>query len=303
MSTALNFLPIFLSLILIEYVVGRFKGRSLYSRTESGLSIGIALGQQLIRYLGLSLRAAMLFLLWEFKLFELPKDNIGYWVALFFSVEFTYYWFHRMSHEVRWFWANHSVHHSIEEMNILAAIRFGWTGWISGAFIFHAPLAIIGFHPVHIALMLGLNLAYQSWIHTTLIGKLPLIEGILNTPSAHRVHHASNADYLDRNHGGVTMIFDRVFGTYVEEREDTPVEFGLVKPAPSKNIFRVTLNEWIRMVADLRSSPIKHWPGYLFGPPGWAPDGQGITSKDLRDQYRLEHPNQVSPVKLDQSYT
>jgi len=281
----LYFLPVFLVLILIEYQVGRRLGRSVYTAKETGLTLGIVAGQQLIRFFGLSTRGLLFYFLWEYRLFSLDADSVGYWVALFFCAEFTYYWFHRMSHEVRWFWTTHSVHHSIEEMNILAAYRFGWTGWLSGAFIFHAPLALLGFHPLHIGLMLALNLMYQSWLHTNLIGKLGPLEGILNTPSAHRVHHASNADYLDRNHGGVLMIFDRLFGTYVAEREDTPVQYGLVKPAPSRNVFRVALNEWILLLNDLKSSPVRHWLGYLFGPPGWAPDNKGVTSRDLRASF------------------
>jgi len=150
----------------------------------------------------------------------------------------------------------------------------------------YMPMYWIGFKPSYVILMLALNLMYQAWLHTTLIPKLGLFEGIINTPSAHRVHHAKNADYLDRNHGGVLMIFDRIFGTYVEEREDVSVDFGLVKPVNSYNPVKIAFHEWINMINDLKKNKFRHWPGLLFGPPGWAPDGKSQTSAQLRAAYR-----------------
>ena len=282
------FLPVFAVMIVAEYWIGRKRGLSLYSRDQSVASMVIAIGQRLISFVPLSLVGVVWYAAYNNKLFDLSMESWWYIPALFVGLEFFYYWFHRLSHEIRWLWATHSVHHSIEEMNFLAAYRFGWTGRISMGGMVYAPLCLIGFAPTHIVIMLAVNLMYQSWLHTNLIGKLGPLEGIVNTPSAHRVHHAKNADYLDRNHGGVLMIFDRMFGTYVPEREDMPVEYGLIKPSGSANPVRIAFHEWGNIINDLKAHSVRHWPALLFGPPGWAPNGEGSTSKQLRDSFRAE---------------
>lgn len=282
------FLPFFVALIAAEYWIGKNRGLTLYTKEETLASIYIGVGQRLIGLVKLSLTGLLAVIIYDNRIMTMPADDWRVWLLLFVLLEFTYYWYHRLSHEVRWFWATHAVHHSIEEMNVLGSYRLGWTSKLSMAYLVHLPLMWIGFSPAAVATMLALNLFYQSWLHTNLIGKLGPLEGILNTPSAHRVHHAKNADYLDRNHGGVTMIFDRLFGTYVEEREDEPVEYGLVKSIGSTNPFTIAFHEWARMFDDLKRSHPKHWLGYMFGPPGWAPDGKGVTSKVLRAQYRAQ---------------
>ena len=290
------FLPIFAVMIGVEYFVGKKRGLKLYSKDQSIASVVIAIVQRLVSFIPLSLVGVLWVYAYDNRLFDLPTGAWWYIPALFIGVEFFYYWFHRLSHEIRWFWATHSVHHSIEEMNVLAAYRFGWTNRISMGGIVYAPLCLMGFSPVNIVIMLAVNLIYQSWLHTNLIGKLGPIEGILNTPSAHRVHHARNADYLDRNHGGVLMIWDRIFGTYVEERDDVPVEYGLIKPPGSANPVRIAFHEWGNIINDLKKYPVAAWPLLLFGPPGWAPNGQGMTSATLRARYRAEaHSGAMEP--------
>lgn len=285
------FLPIFVLMIAAEIHIGRKRGLTLYSTRETRASIIIGIGQRLIGLIKLSLTGYLGFLVYENRLYTMPLDDWRVLIALFLGVEFTYYWYHRLSHEVRWFWATHAVHHSIEEMNILGSYRLGWTSKISMAYLVNLPLMWVGFSPESVATMLALNLFYQSWLHTNLIGKLGFLEGIVNTPSAHRVHHAKNADYLDRNHGGVLMIFDRLFGTYVEEREEAPVEYGLVKPVGSTNAVTIAFHEWLRMIDDLKARHPRHWLMTMFGPPGWAPDGKSVTSKVLRDEYRARRRN------------
>jgi sterol desaturase/sphingolipid hydroxylase (fatty acid hydroxylase superfamily) len=283
----LFFVPVFLVMIYTEVHVGRKRGQSLYSRGDTIASILIALGQQLtsLLSLGIVVGAVMAFT-WEHRLFDLSVSSWWYIPALFIAHEFAYYWFHRLSHTVRWLWATHAVHHSTEEMNILASYRFGWTGWLSMGRLVFVPLIWVGFEPMNVLLMLAANLMYQSWLHTTLIAKLGFLEGILNTPSAHRVHHARNGLYLDRNYGGVLIIFDRMFGTYVEEQENESCDYGLVKQPGSTNPIRIVFYEWGNILNDLKSYPVRHWPGVLFGPPGWAPNGEGTTSADLRASYR-----------------
>jgi sterol desaturase/sphingolipid hydroxylase (fatty acid hydroxylase superfamily) len=283
----LFFVPVFLLMIYTEVHVGRKRGQSLYSRGDTIASILIALGQQLtsLLSLGIVVGAVMAFT-WEHRLFDLSVFSWWYIPALFIAHEFAYYWFHRLSHTVRWLWATHAVHHSTEEMNILASYRFGWTGWLSMGRLVFVPLIWVGFEPMNVLLMLAANLMYQSWLHTTLIAKLGFLEGILNTPSAHRVHHARNAEYLDRNYGGVLIIVDRMFGTYVEEREGEPCDYGLLKRSGSTNPIRIVFHEWVGVLHDLKLYSVRHWPGVLFGPPGWAPNGEGTASDDLRASYR-----------------
>lgn len=283
------FAPIFLALVAREILEGRKRGLTLYTRGETLASIGIGVGQRLIGLIPLSLTGLLAVTIYDDRLFEISMTDWRSWLVLFVLLEFTYYWFHRASHEVRWFWTTHAVHHSLEELNILGSYRLGWTGKLSMGYLFHMPLMWIGFSPESVATMLALNLFYQSWLHTTLIGKLGPLEGVLNTPSAHRVHHAKNADYLDRNHGGVTVIFDRLFGTYVAERDEEPVEFGLVTPVGSTNPFIIAFHEWGRLFGDLRARHPRHWLMTLFGPPGWAPDGKGRTSAMMRAAYRARH--------------
>ncbi len=283
------FMPVFVAMVLVELWVLRRRGLARYSLGETFATLGIGLGQRIIGAVAKGSGFGLLsFAVWQVRLATIPMHSALSWVALFIGVEFTYYWFHRSSHEVRWLWATHAVHHTPEELNILASYRLGWTGLISGGFVFHLPLMLIGFHPVAVATMLAANLFYQSWLHTVLIARLPLVEGWLNTPSSHRVHHGRNADYLDRNHGGVTLVFDRLFGTYVAERDDDPVEFGLVTPVGSVNPVTIAFHEWQAIARDLRAYPVRHWPGLMFGPPGWRPDGAGLTSAAIRAAYRRD---------------
>ncbi|NEX61677.1 sterol desaturase family protein [Noviherbaspirillum galbum] len=204
-------------------------------------------------------------------------------LALFIGQEFCYYWFHRAAHRVRWFWCNHAVHHSPNELNLSTAIRIGFAGKLSGVSLFFAPLIWLGFDPRIVFATLSLNLLYQFWIHATWIPKLGWLEGILNTPSAHRVHHASNLDYLDANYGGVLLIFDRMFGTYVPEQDRQPCIYGLVHPLRTNNLLKVEFFEWMALARDLRGArSLRAVLGHLFMPPGWSPDGAGTTTAELR---------------------
>ena len=282
-QTLLFFAPIFAVLIAMEYAWGRRQGLALYSWDHSLASIAIGVGQQVLGLLSLGVIAGWLMTqAWSLRLFEFSISDWWYVPVLFIAHEFFYYWFHRFSHTIRWLWATHCVHHSTEQMNILAAYRFGWTGWLSSGKLVFVPLVWFGFHPAAVASAMALNLMYQSWLHTMAVGKLGPLEGILNTPSAHRVHHARNVAYLDRNYGGVLIVFDRLFGTYCEEREEERCEFGLLSPPKSFNPIRIALHDWIALGRSLRTHAPRHWPGFLFGPPGWAPDGRGTTSKDLK---------------------
>jgi sterol desaturase/sphingolipid hydroxylase (fatty acid hydroxylase superfamily) len=221
---------------------------------------------------------------WEHRLATQSLADPWSLLLLFVGLEFFYYWYHRASHTVRWFWAAHSVHHSPNQFNLAAAYRLGWFGKFTGTSLFFTPLVWLGFEPMVVLAALFLNLLYQFWLHAEWLPRLGGLEYVLNTPSSHRVHHARNADYLDANFGGVLIVFDRLFGTYIAERDDLPCDFGLVSPGVSStNPFTVNIGPWIALTKDLASArSVREVWMYLFGAPGWRPEGRGLTTAELR---------------------
>ena len=261
-ATALGFMA-------LEYALGRLAHRDTHDWRESATSLAVALGQNAVRALEAGVVAVPFFVVYRHRLFDVsPTDPLAP-IALFLGSEFLYYWQHRASHRIRWMWATHAVHHSATRLNLTAAIRLGWTGNISGNFLFFLPLALLGFHPAAIVAMLGINLLYQFFIHTELAPRLGPLEWVLNTPRHHRVHHASNESCLDKNYGGVLIIFDRLFGTFAEPPQAEPLRYGLVGAVPSYNPIRIALGQWMAMLQDARQA---RGPAAmvraLFGPPG-----------------------------------
>jgi sterol desaturase/sphingolipid hydroxylase (fatty acid hydroxylase superfamily) len=268
---------------LIEAAILTRRRNERYDWRETGASIGVAIGQRIVNTALGGLVFTALLGIWEYRIWTLALDAWYDYALLFIAVEFAYYWHHRLSHEMRWFWATHSVHHSPQKMYLSGAVRLGWTGQVSGAFLFYAPLVWIGFHPIAVLATLLINLIYQFWLHTELVSRLPRFDWLFNSPSNHRVHHAVNAEYLDRNYGGVIMLFDHLFGTYQRELNTSPPRYGLVKQIESHNPIRIALNEWFSIAKDLRQAKsIREVFGYLFAPPGWTADGCGMTSKRIR---------------------
>jgi sterol desaturase/sphingolipid hydroxylase (fatty acid hydroxylase superfamily) len=208
-----------------------------------------------------------------------PLDGPLALALLFFGQEFCYYWYHRAAHRVRWFWCTHAIHHSPNQLNLSAAYRFGWTGKLTGTTLFFVPLMWLGFHPKLVLQALTFNLLYQFWLHTTWIPKLGWLEGIVNTPSAHRVHHGSNPEYIDCNYGGVLMVFDRLFGSYRAERDDVPVRYGLIEPLTTHNPLKIEFNEWGKLAGDLLRARSLHavW-GALFLPPAWSAERRAAAA-------------------------
>ncbi|MDM7924101.1 MAG: sterol desaturase family protein [Pyrinomonadaceae bacterium] len=181
---------------------------------------------------------------YEFAPFKFPAEAWWSWVVLFFVDDFAYYWFHRISHESRLFWNFHVVHHSSEHYNLSVAVRQSWFSGILH-WMFYAPVMLLGFAPWMFATMHGLNLIYQFWIHTKLVDRLGPLESVLNTPSHHRVHHSVNPEYLDRNYGGVLIIWDRMFGSFVKETEEPT--YGIIKPLNSFNPLWINVHGWAEM--------------------------------------------------------
>jgi sterol desaturase/sphingolipid hydroxylase (fatty acid hydroxylase superfamily) len=220
---------------------------------------------------------------YEHRLITVPMDVWWGWVLCFLGQEFCYYWYHRSAHRIRWFWCTHSIHHSPNQLNLSAAYRFGWTGKLTGTLLFFCLAPLFGMLPKVVLTLFTLNLLYQFWIHAAWIPRLGPLEWILNTPSAHRVHHAANPEYLDCNYGGVLIIFDRLFGTYVAERSDVPCRYGLVTPIRGDNLIEIEFREWIGLLADLSTArSIRQMLGHLLLPPGWRPGGGSETTTALR---------------------
>ncbi len=254
-----------------------------YDWRATGSSLLITVGRRLTDLLPLSIALPGGQWLYEHRLWT--PDLSAWWglALLFLGLEFCYYGFHRANHRIRWFWATHAVHHSPNQMNLSAAYRLGWTGKLTFSLVFFLPLCGLGFPPQAILVAFGLNLLYQFWIHTTWMPRLGPLEWVLNTPSAHRVHHAANLEYLDANYGGVLIVFDRLFGTYVPERADLPCRYGLVKPLQTHNPITIVFHQWIALARDLAGAGnAREVLGHLFGPPGWAPHGPGETTEAMR---------------------
>jgi len=274
---------VMLSSAFLEALVLRFVLKRSYDWKASLASFGTLLGRTFTDFVPLAIAMPGALWLYQHRVLEPERLGVSSYLLLFLGLEFVYYWWHRISHQSRWFWTHHAVHHSPNDFNLSAAYRLGWTSRIMATYIIFSPLALLGFKPVTIFTAYSLNLAYQFWIHAEWIPKLGPLEGILNTPSAHRVHHAANVEYLDSNFGGVLVIFDRLFGTYRPERSDVPIRFGLVKPLETYNPVKIAFHQFGPLLRDLKHArSLREFVGYLFGPPGWRPDGAGETTADLR---------------------
>jgi sterol desaturase/sphingolipid hydroxylase (fatty acid hydroxylase superfamily) len=225
-----------------------------YDRSTALTSLGLAGGNLLFGAANGAALAAIFGLAWSVAPWRLPLGDWRVWTAAFLLVEFAYYWSHRLGHRLRWMWASHSVHHSAEELTFLSAIRLGWTNLLSGAWICFLPLVLLGFDPALVGLLLAVNLRYQFFLHTEAPIRLGPLEWVLNSPSHHRVHHGLNRLYLDRNYGGVLIVFDRLFGTFAAEQADEPIRFGLAHRPPESSPLRLAFREWRWLVQDMRAA-------------------------------------------------
>lgn len=263
-------IPVFFLLIGLELLLAWWWQRDLYRLADSLADLGCGIVDQLLEVFTKSaLFAGYAFVYTHLRLFEVPLDAPVAWLLCFLGVDFLYYWFHRLSHEVNFLWAAHSVHHQSEEYNLSVALRQGaLQSWFSWAF--YLPLALCGFPPVMFLTLSSINTLYQFWIHTRVIGRLGALEGLLNTPSNHRVHHGRNPRYIDRNHGGTLIVWDRVFGTYAAETEE-PV-YGVTSPLRSWNPAWANLQYWVELADKARRCT--RWSDRLrlfVARPGWQP--------------------------------
>ena len=266
-------IPVFFILIGVELAYAIHKKLDYYCLNDSLANLSQGIGSQLI---GLFLKTvtfwAYLYIFEHLRFYIFP-NTIWTWLLLFLGVDFFYYWFHRMSHQVNALWAAHIVHHQSEEYNLTVALR---QSWFQGGFswVFYLPLAFTGFDPLMFLTLSAFNTLYQFWIHTRAIDKMGPLEWIFNTPSHHRVHHGSNPKYIDKNHAGTLIIWDRLFGTFQAEEEE--VIYGITKPLDSWNPVWANFHYWIDLFKTARKSTrLKDKVNVFIKPPGWFPENLG----------------------------
>lgn len=261
--------PIILGAIALEIAWYLLVRRRSYPWRELLTSACIFAMRLPTKILQFGLLAPITAFVWSQRLFTIPLDTWWGLALLFLGEELCYYWLHRCSHEIRWMWASHAVHHSPEQIHLASAFRLSVTDTVSGGWIFFLPLIAIGFHPAGVAGMLTVNLFYQFWLHTDIVGRLGPLERVLNTPSHHRVHHATNPEYLDRNYGGILILWDRVFGTFAAEQPGKAIAYGLVQPIGSANPVTILFHQWLAMARDVASAGSwRERLRQLFGRPG-----------------------------------
>ena len=280
-------IPFFLLFIGVEILVARAQGRKVYRLQDALADLGCGIGQQVVLVLvGAALLATYVAIYRHARLVTFRPGSFVPWIIAFVGVDLIYYIWHRLSHEVNFLWAAHVVHHQSEDYNLAVALRQSiLTNFTT--LPFHLPLAVLGVPPTVYVTMEALSTLYQFWIHTQLVGKLGFLERLLNTPSHHRVHHAVNPRYLDRNYGAIFIVWDRLFGTFAEERE--PPVFGTVKPFQSFNPGLAQVAAWVEMVAKAR--PLARWRDRLrvfIAPPASGAEPLSPLDLERRAKWSLD---------------
>ncbi|MCH2190618.1 MAG: sterol desaturase family protein [Gammaproteobacteria bacterium] len=291
MEIILYSVPFFFLLIAVELIAERIKRTDYYRVNDSLTSLATGAINQIVNVSSRLIPFTFYTLVWHyFAIFELGQSWFV-WVAAFVLYDFCYYWNHRMGHEMNLLWASHVVHHSSEEYNLTTALRQTGTGFFS--FVFYLPMALLGFDPIIVITVGAINLVYQFWVHTRHVGKLGWYEWIFVTPSNHRAHHAQNSVYIDKNYGGVFILWDRMFGTYQEELDSDPVIFGITGAVKSWNPIWVNFQVYAQLFHDAWFA--RRWVDKLtiwFRRTGWRP-------ADVAERFPLDKVNLSKFVKYD----
>ncbi|QNK78466.1 sterol desaturase family protein [Winogradskyella undariae] len=301
--------PCFLGLIALELTYSKTSDdkKNLYNWKDLTSSVLLGLGSAVLAALIKTLSIITIFYYAD-ELFNPLVDGVrtnifgyesfGYawyvWLLCMLLDDFSYYWFHRQNHMVRFFWAAHIVHHSSDNFNLGTAVRNGWFTLFYKPF-FYVWIIMIGFPPEMLVVCLGIEALWQFQLHTQYIKKMGFIEKILNTHTMHQVHHARNLEYMDKNHGGFLNVFDRIFGTWKELDESIDIEYGVSTPPDSYNVFIILTHEYKNIWEDTKKS--KNWYHklmYIFGPPGWSHDGSTLTVKQMRKELAEESKNIIA---------
>jgi len=287
--------PVFLLLIAVEFVVGLKRGRNTYRLADAMNSIGLGIMSQITgvfsKLFAVGIYTAVFT---HFAFFELDAKALWVWAVGLLFYDLCYYWHHRLGHTVALFWAAHVVHHQSEDYNLSTALRQTSSGWIGG-WLFYLPMALLGFPPVVFATVALIDLLYQYWVHTQQIGKLGWFDRWFCAPSNHRVHHAVNDRYLDKNYGGILIVWDRLFGSFEPEDDGEPCVYGTRGPLRSWNPVWANLHNYWDMAKD--SWRAERWGDKLrvwFMHPGWRP--ADVAAKwpkapfDIRQVSRFDPP-------------
>ena len=288
--------PVFLLLIAAEVAWGVLRKRNTYRLNDAVNSISLGMLSQvsavLTRLLRIGIYTAVFGWVswWHNDAFW--TSPVGWLLALVFY-DFCYYWLHRAGHRVALLWAAHVVHHQSEEYNLSTALRQTGSGWLAG-WLFYLPLAVAGVPPLVFAVVALVDLLYQFWVHTRLVGSLGWFDRVFCAPSNHRVHHATNPRYLDRNYAGVFIVWDKLFGTFEPEADDERIRYGIVKQLGSFNLLHAVFHEWIGIAQDMRRAPWRHKLSYLVREPGWSHDGSRETSAMIRARWEARRKS-VAP--------
>jgi alkylglycerol monooxygenase len=291
-------IPVFFLLIGLELLITRLRGLAYYRFNDAITNLSCGIGSQVSGLFIKFLTVGGYIAIYNFSPLKgrIP-DNFITLLLLFMAVDFFYYWFHRMAHEVSILWGSHVVHHQSEEYNLTVALR---QAWVQGAFswVFYLPLAIIGFDPVMFLTLASINTLYQFWIHTKVINKMPRwFEFVFNTPSHHRVHHGVNPKYIDRNHGGTLIIYDRIFGTFQEEEEE--VVYGITTQPKSWNPLWLNFQYWGDLFKDAAKAPKRADAIRMMArAPGWKPEAMGgmLAYKEVKAGTFEKYDTAVSPA-------
>lgn len=264
--------PIFTLLIIIEFIYGYIRKKNTYRLNDTFTSISLGMISRFPSYLRLGVQGLVYAWIYQtFNLGILNSYDAYVWVIAFVLYDLSYYWLHRCHHEIKVLWASHVVHHHGEEFNLSTALRQTGTDFLF-KWIFYTPMLFLGIPPEIFVTVAALNLIYQFWVHTEHIDRLGILDYIFVTPSNHRIHHAQNKEYIDANYGGVFILWDRLFGTFIDERKDLKPIYGTSKPLKSWNPFWANFEVWVQMIKD--SWRTKKWSDKIkvwFSRPKWRP--------------------------------
>ena len=287
--------PVFLAMMALEFAVERHRGQPVYRMADTISSLSLGIMSQLVAVFSKGLALGLYVLVWQHAaVWALPVDSAWVWVGALLAYDFFYYWLHRMGHELQILWAAHGVHHSSEEYNLSTALRQTATGSLFG-WLFYLPMAVVGVPPLVFVTVGLIDLLYQFWVHTRQVGKLGWFDRVFCSPSNHRVHHGQNDYCIDRNYGGILVLWDRLFGTFVEERDDEPIVYGIRGALRSWNPLWANAHLYAAMAQDIRLT--RRWSDklqVLFKHPGWRPADAAAAAprlvKDLRQFQRFAPP-------------
>jgi sterol desaturase/sphingolipid hydroxylase (fatty acid hydroxylase superfamily) len=277
--------PGFVALILIEIAWARRHAPAAYEARDMLTSLLLGLGSTIAGALVAGAIYGAAQWLFAHRIATVPYVWWS-WLAVMLLDDFNYYWAHRTGHRVRWFWAAHVNHHTSQHYNLSTALRQTWTGFFALSFVFRIWPALIGFPPAMLITVGAINTIGQFWIHTEAVRRMPAwFEWVFNTPSHHRVHHATNPLYLDRNYAGVFMLWDRLFGTFQPELDEEPASYGVIRQLGTFNVLHSVFHEWKAMLKDFAVAPWCHKLAYLVGEPGWSHDSSRDNSDTIRARW------------------